>query len=252
YNDRDAVTAVFAEHGDRIACVIAEAAAGNMGAVPPQDGFNAFLRDTAHAAGALLILDEVMTGFRVSRSGWYGIDGVAADLTTFGKVMGGGFPAAAFGGRADLMAQLAPSGPVYQAGTLDGNPVATTAGLTTLRLADESVYATLNAHAATIGELVGAALTKQGVDHVVQYAGNLFSVFFGAEGPVADFAAAKACDTARFAAFFHAMLEAGVYLPPSAFEVWFVSAAHDERAIDRIAQALPAAAEAAARAGSQT
>ncbi|WP_363326409.1 glutamate-1-semialdehyde 2,1-aminomutase [Haloactinopolyspora sp.] len=252
YNDRDAVTAVFAEHGDRIACVIAEAAAGNMGAVPPQDGFNAFLRDTAHAAGALLILDEVMTGFRVSRSGWYGIDGVAADLTTFGKVMGGGFPAAAFGGRADLMAQLAPSGPVYQAGTLAGNPVATTAGLTTLRLAGESVYATLNAHAATIGELVGAALTKQGVDHVVQYAGNLFSVFFGAEGPVADFAAAKACDTARFAAFFHAMLEAGVYLPPSAFEVWFVSAAHDERAIDRIAQALPAAAEAAARAGSQT
>src|SRR5690606_26334990 len=171
----------------------------------------------------------------------YGIDGVAADLTTFGKVMGGGFPAAAFGGRADLMTQLAPSGPVYQAGTLAGNPVATTAGLTTLRLAGESVYATLHGHAATIGELARAARTNRGGDPAVPYAGNLFGAFFGPEGPVADLAAAKPCDPARFAAFFHAMLEAGVYLPPSAFEVWFVSAAHDERAIDRIAQALPTA-----------
>lgn len=250
YNDRDAVRETFERYGDRIACVIAEAAAGNMGAIPPGEGFNAFLRDTAHAAGALLILDEVMTGFRVSRSGWHGIDGVRADLTTFGKVMGGGFPAAAFGGRADLMAQLAPAGPVYQAGTLAGNPVATTSGLTTLRLADDAVYAKLDATAATIGELAGAALTKAGVPHVVQYAGNLFSVFFVDEGTaVTDFATAKSSDTARFAAFFNAMLDAGVYLPPSAFEIWFVSAAHDDEAVQRIADALPAAAAAAARAG---
>ncbi len=250
YNDRDAVTETFERYGDRIACVIAEAAAGNMGAVPPGEGFNEFLRDTAHAAGALLILDEVMTGFRVSRSGWHGIDGVRADLTTFGKVMGGGFPAAAFGGRADLMAQLAPAGPVYQAGTLAGNPVATTAGLTTLRLADDAVYAKLDATASTIGGLAGEALTKAGVPHVVQYAGNLFSVFFVNEGTaVTDFATAKSADTARFAAFFNAMLDAGVYLPPSAFEIWFVSAAHDDAAVQRIADALPAAAEAAARAG---
>ncbi|HEX6328888.1 MAG TPA: glutamate-1-semialdehyde 2,1-aminomutase [Jiangellaceae bacterium] len=248
YNNRAAVTKAFADHGDRIACVIAEAAAGNMGAVPPEHGFNAFLLGTAHEHGALLVLDEVMTGFRVHRSGWFGLDGVAADLTTFGKVMGGGFPAAAFGGRADLMEQLAPAGPVYQAGTLAGNPVATTAGLTTLRLADEAVYSTLDETAQTIGELTTKALTAEGVPHVLQYAGNLFSIFFvdPAEGAVSDFAAARRSDVARYRAFFHAMLARGVYLPPSAYEVWFVSAAHDEAAIERIADALPAAAKAAA------
>ncbi|NEE00327.1 glutamate-1-semialdehyde 2,1-aminomutase [Phytoactinopolyspora halotolerans] len=256
YNDVEAVKAVFAEHGGEIACVIAEAAAGNMGAVPPVEGFNAFLRDTAHAQGALLILDEVMTGFRVSRSGWWGLDGVAADLTTFGKVMGGGFPAAAFGGRAEVMERLAPSGPVYQAGTLAGNPVATTAGLTTLRLAGDDVYAHLDRTIRRIGDLVHDALDTAGVPHVVQYAGNLFTVFFvdpaelrtapGGEG-VTDFDAAKSADTHRFAAFFHAMLDRGVYLPPSAFEAWFVSAAHDDGALQRIADALPAAAEAAAQ-----
>ncbi|HSI93631.1 MAG TPA: glutamate-1-semialdehyde 2,1-aminomutase [Jiangellaceae bacterium] len=250
YNDPAAVAAAFAEHGDTIACVIAEAAAGNMGAVPPQEGFNEFLRDTAHAHGALLILDEVMTGFRVHRSGWYGLDGVVADLTTFGKVMGGGFPAAAFGGRADLLAQLAPTGPVYQAGTLSGNPVATTAGLTTLRLADEAVYQRIDEVARTVGELAAKALTAEGVPHVAQYAGNLFSVFFVEPGeePVTDFAAAKRTDVARYRAFFHAMLSRGVYLPPSAYEAWFVSAAHDQAAIDRIAAALPYAAREAARA----
>jgi glutamate-1-semialdehyde 2,1-aminomutase len=248
YNDRAAFSTAFAAHGDRIACVIAEAAAGNMGAVPPADGFNAFLLRTAHECGALLVLDEVMTGFRVHRSGWFGLDGVAADLTTFGKVMGGGFPAAAFGGPAELMDQLAPVGPVYQAGTLSGNPVATTAGLTTLRLADEAVYRTLDQAAGTIGELATKALTAEGVPHVLQYAGNLFSIFFvdPAEGTVSDFAAAKRSDVARYRAFFHAMLAHGVYLPPSAYEVWFVSAAHDEAAIERIGNALPAAAKAAA------
>jgi glutamate-1-semialdehyde 2,1-aminomutase len=249
YNDPAAVDAAFAEHGDTIACVIAEAAAGNMGAVPPVDGFNALLRDTAHEAGALLILDEVMTGFRVSRSGWYGLDGVVADLVTFGKVMGGGFPAAAFGGRAELMDLIAPTGPVYQAGTLSGNPVATTAGLVTLRCADNAVYARVDAAAQNIGELATKALTAEGIEHHVQYAGNLFSVFFvDGDQPVADFGGARRTDTRRFAAFFHSMLAQGVYLPPSAFEVWFVSAAHDDAALDRVAAALPWAAKAAAEA----
>ncbi|WP_222851280.1 glutamate-1-semialdehyde 2,1-aminomutase [Phytoactinopolyspora mesophila] len=247
YNDTGAVKATFAEHGDSIACVIAEAAAGNMGAVPPADGFNAFLQEIAHAHGALLVLDEVMTGFRVSRSGWYGLDGVAADLTTFGKVMGGGFPAAAFGGRADVMEKLAPAGPVYQAGTLAGNPVATTAGLTTLRLTDAGVYAHLDNTAQTIGRLVGEALDAAGVPHIAQFAGNLFTVFFvDPSEAVTDFAGARRTDVDQFGAFFHAMLERGVYLPPSAFEAWFVSAAHDDQAVERIADALPAAAAAAA------
>ena len=249
YNDKAAVDAVLAEHGPTIACVIAEAAAGNMGAVPPVDGFNASLRDAAHAAGALLILDEIMTGFRVSRSGWCGIDSVQADLVTFGKVMGGGFPAAAFGGRAELMDLLAPTGPVYQAGTLSGNPVATTAGLATLRCADDAVYARVDAAAQHVGELATKALTAEGVEHRVQYAGNLFSLFFvDADQPVADFDGARRTDTTRYAAFFHAMLAQGVYLPPSAFEVWFVSATHDDAALDRVAAALPWAAKAAAEA----
>jgi glutamate-1-semialdehyde 2,1-aminomutase len=249
YNDPAAVVATFAEHGDDIACVIAEAAAGNMGAVPPAPGFNRMLRDTAHAHGALLVLDEVMTGFRVSAAGWYGLEGVPADLATFGKVMGGGFPAAAFGGRADLMALLAPDGPVYQAGTLSGNPVATTAGLTTLRLADEGVYAALDRVADEIGALVGKALEAEGVPHLVQRAGNLFGVFFvdPAETPqVTDFATAKRSDASSFAAFFHAMLAHGVSLPPSGYEAWFVSAAHDDVALERVADALPHAARAAA------
>src|SRR5690606_36919399 len=182
--------------------------------------------------------------------GWYGIDGVVPDLMTFGKVMGGGFPAAAFGGAAKYMALLSPAGPVYQAGTLSGNPVATTAGLTTLRLADDQVYAHLNKTAAEVGRIVGEALTKQGVPHVVQYAGNLFSVFFvdPARTPrVRDFDAARSQDQRRFRAFFHAMLEGGVHLPPSAVEAWFVRAAHDDAALERIAQAVGPAAEAAAR-----
>jgi glutamate-1-semialdehyde 2,1-aminomutase len=251
YNDRTAVSAAFAEQGDDIACVIAEAAAGNMGAVPPAPGFNQLLLDTAHAHGALLVLDEVMTGFRVSPAGWYGLEGVAPDLVTFGKVMGGGFPAAAFGGHADLMALLAPDGPVYQAGTLSGNPVATTAGLTTLRLADADVYAALDRVADEIGALVGKALEAEGVPHLVQHAGNMFSVFFvdpTGTPQVTDFATAKRSDATRFAAFFHAMLARGVSLPPSAYEAWFVSAAHDDAALERLAEALPYAARAAAAA----
>jgi glutamate-1-semialdehyde 2,1-aminomutase len=252
YNDPSAVEKAFAEHGDRIACLITEAAPGNMGVVPPAPGFNKLLAETCAAHGALFVSDEVMTGFRVSRSGQYGLDGALEgwrpDLVTFGKVMGGGFPAAAFGGRADVMSQLSPEGPVYQAGTLAGNPVATTAGLTTLQLATDDVYARIDGAAGTLRAAVGTELTAAGVPHVVQANGNMFSVFFVEEGveSVPDFAVASTQSTERFKAFFHAMLDQGVYLPPSAFEVWFLSAAHDARALDRVVSALPAAARAAA------
>ncbi len=249
YNDPAAVTRAFAEHGDRIACLITEAAPGNMGVVPPQPGFNAFLADTCAAHGALFVSDEVMTGFRASRLGQWGLDGAhegwTPDLMTFGKVMGGGLPAAAFGGRADVMARLAPEGPVYQAGTLSGNPVATTAGLTTLRLATPEVYERISLVADTLQTAAAKALSEHGVPHVVQSAGTMFSVFFTSE-PVTDFAAASRQDTAAYAAFFHAMLDRGVHLPPSAYEAWFVSSAHDDRAVEAILDALPYAAEAAA------
>jgi glutamate-1-semialdehyde 2,1-aminomutase len=252
YNDRQAVRDAFAGFGAQIAAVITEAAPGNMGVVPPgvEDGvdFNTFLAEIAHEHGALLISDEVMTGFRVSRSGQYGLDGVQPDLMTFGKVMGGGFPAAAFGGPAELMQHLSPVGGVYQAGTLSGNPVATSAGLTTLRLADDEVYAHVDGVSEQLRTAASAALAAEGVPHVVQRAGNLFSVFFVPEGVTAvpDYSTAGTQSTARYAAFFHAMLDAGVYLPPSAFEGWFLSAAHDEVAMGRVIDALPAAAKAAA------
>ncbi|MEN3585956.1 MULTISPECIES: glutamate-1-semialdehyde 2,1-aminomutase [unclassified Streptomyces] len=247
YNDLAAVREAFAAHPGEIACVITEAAPGNMGVVPPLPGFNRGLKEVCAAEGALFVSDEVMTGFRTSRAGWYGVEGVAPDLMTFGKVMGGGFPAAAFGGRADVMDHLAPSGPVYQAGTLSGNPVATAAGLAQLRLLDAAAYDRLDAVSARIGELVSEALSKEGVAHTVQRAANMFSVFF-AEGPVRDYEAARAQETHRYTAFFHAMLARGVYLPPSSFESWFVSTAHDERSLQSVADALPAAARAAAEA----
>ncbi|WP_245782327.1 glutamate-1-semialdehyde 2,1-aminomutase [Actinokineospora terrae] len=247
YNDLDAVRAAFAEHGPSIAAVITEAAAGNMGAIAPVEGFNAGLREITREHGALLVVDEVMTGFRVSASGWYGIDGVEGDLYTFGKVMSGGLPAAAFGGRADIMGHLAPAGPVYQAGTLSGNPVAVAAGLATLRAADAEVYRALDENAARLGTLLGTALSEAGVAHRVQFAGNLVSVFF-TEDPVTDYAGARAAQTWRFPPFFHAMLDHGVYPPPSAFEAWFVSAALDDAAFEQIAAALPKAAAAAAAA----
>ena len=247
YNDVGAVEAAFADFGDDIACVITEAAAGNMGTVPPLPGFNAALRRITAAHGALLILDEVMTGFRVSPSGWYGLDPVEADLFAFGKVMSGGLPAAAFGGRAEVMERLAPLGPVYQAGTLSGNPVAMAAGLATLRAADAAVYATLNANADHLADLLTAALTEASVPHRVSRAGNMLSVFF-TDAPVVDYAAARATATWRFPPFFHALLDSGVYPPCSAFEAWFVSTALDDDAFDRIAAALPAAARAAAEA----
>jgi len=247
YNNIPALEDVFARFGDEIACVISEASPGNMGTVPPSPGYNAELRRITAAHGALLILDEVMTGFRVSRSGWYGVDPVDADLFTYGKVMSGGLPAAAFGGRAEVMERLAPLGPVYQAGTLSGNPVAMAAGLATLRAADDDVYERLDANADRLTDMLSRDLADAGVAHGISRAGNMFSVFF-TDAPVTDFASAKASDTWRYPAFFHALLDAGVYPPCSAFETWFVSAALDDAAFDRIAAALPGAARAAAEA----
>ncbi|GGZ53160.1 glutamate-1-semialdehyde 2,1-aminomutase [Streptomyces inusitatus] len=247
YNDLEAVRRAFAAHPGEIACVITEASPGNMGVVPPLPGFNQGLKDLCREHGALYISDEVMTGFRTSRAGWYGVDGVEPDLMTFGKVMGGGFPAAAFGGRADVMGHLAPAGPVYQAGTLSGNPIATAAGLAQLRLLDDTAYKKVDAVSATIQGLVTEALTEAGVVHRVQRASNMFSVFFTADA-VTDYEGAKRQEAYRFNAFFHSMLADGVYLPPSAFESWFVSTAHDDAAVERIAAALPAAARAAAEA----
>jgi glutamate-1-semialdehyde 2,1-aminomutase len=253
YNDAEAVSSVFASRGESIACVITEACPANMGVVPPAPGFNALLASLCRSAGALLIMDEVLTGFRVSPSGWYGIDGVAGDLVTFGKVMGGGLPAAAFGGRAEIMSRLAPAGPVYQAGTLSGNPLAVAAGLATLRSCTPDVYARVGAAADAVAKLAAEALRAAGVPFWLSEAGNLFSVFLGRTEPVRSYAEAREQSTAAYAAFFHAMLDGGVYLPPSGYEAWFLSAAHDETAVSRIADALPAAARAAAAAldGSQ-
>ncbi len=252
YNDVAAVEEAFDRCGHEIAAVITEASPGNMGCVPPLPGFNAALRRITAEHGALLILDEVMTGFRVSRSGWFGVQPVQADLFTFGKVMSGGLPAAAFGGRAEVMERLAPLGPVYQAGTLSGNPVAVAAGLATLRAADDAVYAALDANADRLAGLLTAALSAEGVGHTVARAGNMLSVFFlpesAPDAPVTNFDEVQATQTWRFAPFFHALLDAGVYPPCSAYEAWFVSAALDDDAFGTIAAALPAAARAAAAA----
>jgi glutamate-1-semialdehyde 2,1-aminomutase len=256
YNDIDAVRALFAEQGDRIAAVIVEAAAANMGVVAPARGFNRALAQIAHENGALLILDEVLTGFRVSPAGWWGLEsslvvpdggGWQPDLFTFGKVIGGGMPLAALGGRADVMDYLAPLGPVYQAGTLSGNPVAVAAGIATLRAADRAVYDALDSTADTIATAVSAALSTEGVEHVVQRAGNLFSFVFADTAPQ-NYDEVRAQQTFRYPPFFHSMLESGVSLPPSVFEAWFVSAAHNEQSIGRILDALPRAAKAAAAA----
>ncbi len=251
YNDVPALQAAFAEHGGELAAVITEAAAGNMGVVPPEPAFSAALRTLTRSHGALLISDEVMTGFRVSRAGWYGLEDPSEgppDLFTFGKVMGGGFPAAAFGGRADVMARLAPEGPVYQAGTLSGNPIATAAGLATLRACTDDVYQRVLDSASTIAIATRDALTAAGVPNCLQFAGSMFSVFFTELDSVRNYDDARQQHLPAYTAFFHAMLERGVYLPPSAFESWFLSAAHDDEALEQVLRALPAAAAAAAAA----
>jgi glutamate-1-semialdehyde 2,1-aminomutase len=256
YNDLDAVRRAFDEHSERIAGVIVETAAANMGVLAPDRGFNRALASITKQNGALLIVDEVLTGFRVGRAGWWGLEasrvvpdgaGWEPDLITFGKVIGGGMPLAALGGRAEIMDYLAPLGPVYQAGTLSGNPVAVAAGITTLRLADPAVYRRLDEVADIISRETSAALSAEGVAHTVQRAGNLFSFAFTDTAP-RNYDDVRAQETWRYPDFFHAMLDAGVNLPPSVFEAWFVTAAHDDRAVSKILSALPAAARAAAAA----
>lgn len=254
YNDVAAVEAAFAEHGSAIAAVITEAAPANMGVVEPASGFNAALSRITSEHGALLIVDEVLTGFRVGPGGYWGLtgrgEGWTPDLLTFGKVIGGGLPAAALGGRADIMDHLAPLGPVYQAGTLSGNPLAMAAGVAQLTHATDDVYRHIDARSLELSGAVSEELSRAGVDHSVQRAGNLFSIAFGtADRGVSNYADAQAQESFRYAPFFHSMLDSGVYLPPSVFEAWFLSSAHDDAAMQRILEALPAAARAAAAAG---
>lgn len=256
YNDLEAVRAAFAAHPGRIAAIITEAAGANAGVLAPQRGFNRTLSSIAHENGALLIVDEVLTGFRVGPAGWWGLEaarvvpdgaGWIPDLVTFGKVIGGGLPVAALGGRAPIMDLLAPVGPVYQAGTLSGNPVAVAAGIATLRHATPAVYATIDRAADAVATAASDALSREGVAHVVSRAGSLFSIAFRAD-PVRTYDDARDQEAFRYGPFFQAMLSAGVSLPPSVFEAWFLSAAHDDAAISRILDALPVAAHAAAAA----
>ncbi|MBT2483725.1 MULTISPECIES: glutamate-1-semialdehyde 2,1-aminomutase [unclassified Microbacterium] len=252
YNDPDALAAVFAEHGHRIAAVIVEAAAANMGVVAPLPGFNRLIADTAHAHGALMILDEVLTGFRVHAAGFWGLQAAAGeeyvpDIIAFGKVVGGGMPLAALGGRAEIMDLLAPLGPVYQAGTLSGNPLSVAAGLATLRGATPEVYATVDAASSRLATALDRALADAGVTHAVAKAGSLFNASFRASAP-RDYDEAQAQESFRYAPFFHSMREQGVALPPSVFEAWFLTAAHGDEELQIIEAALPAAAAAAAAA----
>jgi glutamate-1-semialdehyde 2,1-aminomutase len=231
FNSVDAVEAAFRVHGDRIASVIVEPVVGNMGCVPPQPGFLEALREITARHGALLILDEVMTGFRVAYGGAQARFGIRPDMTTLGKVIGGGLPIGAYGGRADIMSRVAPVGPIYQAGTLSGNPLAVAAGLAMLRYlkAHPEVYGELETKSAAIAGAAPAGIT-------VNRVGSMFTWFF-TDQPVTDWDSAKRADTAKFAAFHRRMLEQGIYLPPSQFEAAFVSAAHTDEDIRKTTEA---------------
>ena len=242
FNDAAGVTAAFAEFGDDLAAVLVEPVAANMGLVPPDPGFLAHLRAECTAHGALLVFDEVITGFRVGLAGAQGRYGITPDLSIFGKVVGGGLPLAAVGGPAAVMDELAPLGPVYQAGTLSGNPLATAAGLAVLGLLDDDVYATIEARAAALTDGLAAALGDAGFAVTAPRAFTLGGLFFSPT-PVRDYDDAKAGDTATYARFFHAMLDRGVYLAPSAFEAMFPSLAHTDA---DIARTVEIAADAAA------
>ena len=241
YNDLDQVRDAFATAGDQIACIIVEPVAGNMNCILPEPGFLQGLREVCDQYGSLLILDEVMTGFRVALGGVQAVYNVRPDLTTLGKVIGGGMPVGAFGGRRDVMEKIAPLGPVYQAGTLSGNPVAMAAGLKTLELiAMPGFFDALGAKVETLVQGMIAAARKAGVPMTENHIGGMFGLFFTEADKVTDFAGSMACDQARFRAFFHGMLEHGVYLAPSAFEAGFVSAAHTDADIDSTLSAAEA------------
>jgi len=242
YNDSEQVKQTFAQLGEQIACIIVEPVAGNMNCIPPVPGFLETLREQCDAYGSVLILDEVMTGFRVSLTGAQGHYGIQPDLTTLGKVLGGGMPVGAFGGKAEIMHKIAPLGPVYQAGTLSGNPVAMAAGLKTLELISApGFYDQLSAKVDQLVAGVMAAAKDAGVPLTENHVGGMFGFFFTAQDKVTDFAGATACDGEKFKAFYHAMLDRGVYLAPSAYEAGFVSAAHSEA---DLAATITAAAEA--------
>ena len=233
FNDIDAVKAAFAELGGDIACVIVEPIAGNMNMVPPVDGFHETLREECTKAGALLIFDEVMTGFRVARGCAQAVLGIEPDITTLGKVIGGGMPAAAYGGNAEVMASIAPDGPVYQAGTLSGNPVAMAAGLKTLELIDnDDFWAELGGKTEKLVNGLAQAAQDAGIPVAVEHLGGMFGLVFTGDGPVRTYAQVAAADIERFKAFFHGMLAEGVYMAPSAFEAGFVSIAHSDDDLD--------------------
>ena len=237
YNGADAARTLFAERGDRIACVIVEPIAGNMNCIPPRAGFLEALRELCSAHGAILIFDEVMTGFRVAPGGAQQLYGITPDLTTLGKIIGGGMPVGAYGGKRELMRQIAPSGPIYQAGTLSGNPVAMAAGLAMLELVSApGFHAALEQRTAMLCAGLEQAASAAGVAFTTNHVPGMFGLFFSV-GPVRSYAQATACDVAAFRCFFHAMLERGVYLAPSAFEAGFISAAHGENEIEITLQA---------------
>jgi len=239
YNDNDGVRRAFSEYGDRIACVIVEPVAGNMNCIPPAPGFLQTLRDVCTASGAVLILDEVMTGFRFGLSGAQGYYGVDADLTTLGKVIGGGMPVGAFGGKREIMEQIAPLGPVYQAGTLSGNPIAMAAGLATLDIISQpGFYEPLFAHTEQLCQGLCDAAQSAGVPFTTNHAGTMFGGFFTNEASISDYNQVMACDSAAFNRFFHLMLEHGIYLAPASYEAGFMSSAHGE---GDIAQTIAAA-----------
>lgn len=234
FNDADAVDEAFSKFGGDIACAIVEPIAGNMNMVPPEAGFLETLRDQCTASGAILIFDEVMTGFRVAKGGAQALFNMQPDLTTLGKIIGGGMPAAAFGGRADIMSSIAPDGPVYQAGTLSGNPVAMAAGLATLEQIDTpGFYESLGERTQQLTQGLAAAAKDAGIPLAVEHAGGMFGFVFTSAGPVRRFAQIASADINRFKAFFHGMLAEGVYLAPSAFEAGFVSAAHGDKEISK-------------------
>jgi glutamate-1-semialdehyde 2,1-aminomutase len=237
FNDTDAVDRVFAEHGDRIAAAIVEPVAANMGVVPPEPRFLEGIRDRCSEAGALLVFDEVITGFRIAFGGAQGVFGVSPDLTILGKIMGGGFPCAAFGGRRDVMEQLAPVGPVYQAGTLSGNPVAVAAGIAALDLAERlDPYPGLTETATALADGLTERFADHGIAATANRAGSLFGVFFSSE-PVRNFAGARAADHERYARLFHHMLDHGVWLPPSGYELWTLGTEHGPSEVEQVLDA---------------
>ncbi|MGB1580384.1 MAG: glutamate-1-semialdehyde 2,1-aminomutase [Nevskiales bacterium] len=242
FNDADAVANCFAQQGDQIACVIVEPVAGNMNCIPPQPGFLEALRAQCSAHGAILIFDEVMTGFRVALGGAQAYYGVTPDLTTLGKIVGGGMPVGAFGGRREIMQQLAPAGPVYQAGTLSGNPLAMAAGLATLDgISEAGFYTELSQRTETLCAGIQRAADAAGIALTSQSVGAMFGLFFTDQTEISRFDQVMACDTQRFARFFHAMLDQGVNLAPSAFEAGFMSAAHSTADIQATIDAAAAA-----------